>query len=53
MGRIAAELSDLAIATSDNPRTEDPGTIIDEIERGMGGAPTCASPTGSQPYRLH
>jgi UDP-N-acetylmuramoyl-L-alanyl-D-glutamate--2,6-diaminopimelate ligase len=39
MGRIAAELSDLAIATSDNPRTENPDTIIDEIERGMGGMP--------------
>lgn len=39
MGRIAAELADLAIATSDNPRTEDPGSIIDDIERGMGGVP--------------
>ena len=39
MGRIAADFSDLAIATSDNPRTENPETIIDEIERGMGGAP--------------
>jgi UDP-N-acetylmuramyl tripeptide synthase len=39
MGRIAGELSDLAIATSDNPRTEDPGAIIDDIERGMGGVP--------------
>jgi UDP-N-acetylmuramoyl-L-alanyl-D-glutamate--2,6-diaminopimelate ligase len=39
MGRIAAEGSDLAIATSDNPRTEDPGAIIDDIERGMGGVP--------------
>jgi UDP-N-acetylmuramoyl-L-alanyl-D-glutamate--2,6-diaminopimelate ligase len=37
MGRIAAELSDLAIATSDNPRTENPGSIIDDIEQGMGG----------------
>jgi UDP-N-acetylmuramoyl-L-alanyl-D-glutamate--2,6-diaminopimelate ligase len=37
MGRIAAEHADLAIATSDNPRTEDPGTIIDDIEQGMGG----------------
>jgi UDP-N-acetylmuramoyl-L-alanyl-D-glutamate--2,6-diaminopimelate ligase len=37
MGRIAAELSDLAIATSDNPRTEDPDAIIDDIEQGMGG----------------
>jgi UDP-N-acetylmuramoyl-L-alanyl-D-glutamate--2,6-diaminopimelate ligase len=39
MGRIAAELSDLAIVSSDNPRTENPGAIIDDIERGMGGMP--------------
>ena len=31
--------SDLAIATSDNPRTEDPDAIIDDIEQGMGGVP--------------
>jgi UDP-N-acetylmuramoyl-L-alanyl-D-glutamate--2,6-diaminopimelate ligase len=37
MGRIAAELADVAVVTSDNPRTEDPGTIIDDIERGMAG----------------
>jgi UDP-N-acetylmuramoyl-L-alanyl-D-glutamate--2,6-diaminopimelate ligase len=39
MGRIAAELSDLAIATSDNPRTENPDAILDEIEEGMRGLP--------------
>jgi UDP-N-acetylmuramoyl-L-alanyl-D-glutamate--2,6-diaminopimelate ligase len=39
MGRIAAEGADLAIATSDNPRTEDPAAIIDDIEQGMGGVP--------------
>jgi UDP-N-acetylmuramoyl-L-alanyl-D-glutamate--2,6-diaminopimelate ligase len=39
MGRIAAELSDLAIATSDNPRTENPEAIIDDIEVGMEGTP--------------
>jgi UDP-N-acetylmuramoyl-L-alanyl-D-glutamate--2,6-diaminopimelate ligase len=39
MGRIAAELADLAIATSDNPRTENPDAIIDDIERGMTGVP--------------
>jgi len=37
MGRIAAELADVAVVTSDNPRTEDPGAIIDDIEQGMGG----------------
>jgi UDP-N-acetylmuramoyl-L-alanyl-D-glutamate--2,6-diaminopimelate ligase len=39
MGKIAAELSHLAIATSDNPRTEDPDAIIDDIEQGMGSLP--------------
>jgi UDP-N-acetylmuramoyl-L-alanyl-D-glutamate--2,6-diaminopimelate ligase len=39
MGRIAAEGADLPIATSDNPRTEDPAAIIDDIEQGMGGVP--------------
>jgi UDP-N-acetylmuramoyl-L-alanyl-D-glutamate--2,6-diaminopimelate ligase len=39
MGRIAAEGADLAIATSDNPRTEDPDAIIADIEQGMGDVP--------------
>ncbi len=39
MGRIAAEAADVAVVTSDNPRTEDPEAIIDDIERGMGRAP--------------
>jgi UDP-N-acetylmuramoyl-L-alanyl-D-glutamate--2,6-diaminopimelate ligase len=38
MGRIAVERADLAVVTSDNPRTEDPDAIIDEIELGMGTA---------------
>ena len=37
MGRIATEMADLPIVTSDNPRTEDPGSIIDDVERGMAG----------------
>jgi len=39
MGRIAADLADLAVATSDNPRTENPDAIIDDVEQGMGGVP--------------
>lgn len=35
MGRTAAELADLVIVTSDNPRTEDPEAIIAEIEVGL------------------
>ncbi len=34
MGSVAATGSDLAVITSDNPRTEDPLRIIEEIERG-------------------
>jgi murE/murF fusion protein len=35
MGEIAARLSDLIIVTSDNPRTENPDTIITDILSGM------------------
>ncbi len=35
MGRVGAELSDLAILTSDNPRSEDPDAIIAEILAGV------------------
>lgn len=35
MGRIASELADAAVVTSDNPRTEDPRAIIDEIMEGV------------------
>ena len=34
MGRAGTSLSDLAIVTSDNPRSEDPGAIIEEILAG-------------------
>ncbi|WP_018132740.1 UDP-N-acetylmuramoyl-L-alanyl-D-glutamate--2,6-diaminopimelate ligase [Effusibacillus pohliae] len=35
MARIAVEYSDLAILTSDNPRTEDPERILDDMEAGL------------------
>jgi UDP-N-acetylmuramyl tripeptide synthase len=34
MGRIAAELADVPILTTDNPRSEDPLAIIAEVLRG-------------------
>ncbi len=40
MGRIAAELADYVIVTSDNPRTEDPEFIISEILPGLEGTAT-------------
>jgi len=43
MGMVAARLSDVVIITSDNPRSEEPQRIIDEIKRGI--------PAGSQAGR--
>ncbi|MEO8647934.1 MAG: UDP-N-acetylmuramyl-tripeptide synthetase, partial [Acidobacteriota bacterium] len=45
MGQIAGQMSDLSIITSDNPRTEDPLKIIDEIEKGI-------MPTGSEYLKI-
>ena len=38
MGAVAARLSDVVVMTSDNPRTEDPARIIEEIKRGVPSA---------------
>ena len=40
MGAIAADNADLCIVTSDNPRTEEPEAIIDEIMEGFRGKTT-------------
>ena len=37
MGEIAARLADHVVVTSDNPRSEDPQSIIEEIAKGIGG----------------
>jgi UDP-N-acetylmuramoyl-L-alanyl-D-glutamate--2,6-diaminopimelate ligase len=39
MGEVAGKYSDLAILTSDNPRTEDPLTILEEVEKGLKSLP--------------
>jgi UDP-N-acetylmuramoyl-L-alanyl-D-glutamate--2,6-diaminopimelate ligase len=39
MGEIAARLADVALVTSDNPRSEDPEAIIDEIVAGIPAEP--------------
>lgn len=45
MGEIAGRMSDYCIITSDNPRTEDPESIIDQVEAGT-------RPTGCEYIRL-
>lgn len=40
MGKIAAELSDFCVVTSDNPRSENPSLIIEDILEGMKGITT-------------
>jgi UDP-N-acetylmuramoyl-L-alanyl-D-glutamate--2,6-diaminopimelate ligase len=37
MGGIASQLADLTIITSDNPRSEEPASIIEDIKKGFRG----------------
>jgi UDP-N-acetylmuramoyl-L-alanyl-D-glutamate--2,6-diaminopimelate ligase len=39
MGEAAGRLADVVVATSDNPRSEDPAAILREIEKGLVAAP--------------
>jgi UDP-N-acetylmuramoyl-L-alanyl-D-glutamate--2,6-diaminopimelate ligase len=51
MGHVASLGADLVIVTSDNPRTEDPERIIDDIESGMGDAPRLRIPDRAEAIR--
>ena len=35
MGRIAGEIADVVVITNDNPRTENPDDILDQVESGV------------------
>jgi UDP-N-acetylmuramyl-tripeptide synthetase len=45
MGQLVGELADLAVATTDNPRSEDPQAILAEVEVGLRAS-------GSSSYRI-
>ena len=50
MGQIGAKISDIAIVTSDNPRTEDPGKILQDILKGVDSAKNNYKVIASQSY---
>ena len=54
MGAVASRLADVVVVTSDNPRSEDPLAIIDEVASGMTGTGRGASSsrTGRAAIRL-
>jgi UDP-N-acetylmuramoyl-L-alanyl-D-glutamate--2,6-diaminopimelate ligase len=54
MGEAATRLADLSVITSDNPRSEDPRAIIDEIEPGArrGGGRYVVEPDRREAVRL-
>jgi UDP-N-acetylmuramoyl-L-alanyl-D-glutamate--2,6-diaminopimelate ligase len=58
MGRVAAAAADLVVVTSDNPRSEEPGAIIDDILEGIepsirtgGGARVLVEPDRQEAIR--
>lgn len=53
MGAIATQLSDICIVTSDNPRTEQPEAIIDDILEGMKDTATPYEVIVNRPQAIH
>ena len=53
MGKIGVELADIAIITSDNPRTEDPMAIIRDILQGIEETKTNYEVIENRPTAIH
>ncbi|MBI4706999.1 MAG: hypothetical protein HY761_03630 [Candidatus Omnitrophica bacterium] len=52
MGRVVTELSDYAIVTNDNPRHEDPHSIIEDIRKGITKNNYCIIPERSAAIKM-
>jgi UDP-N-acetylmuramoyl-L-alanyl-D-glutamate--2,6-diaminopimelate ligase len=53
MGAVAGRLSDFVVLTSDNPRSEDPARIVEEIVRGLAPTPEPGAPRrAGTPYTV-
>ena len=48
MASITAKFADLVVITDDNPRTEDPKQILDDVEQGLGQAERLRIPDREQ-----
>ena len=53
MGKIASDLADFCVVTSDNPRTEEPKAIIDDILEGMKDSKTPMQVIVDRPEAIH
>ena len=56
MGDVAARAADVVVVTSDNPRSEDPAAIIEDVISGIlprGRRAPAPSPTGAPPSPWH
>ena len=53
MGKIASDLADFCVVTSDNPRTEEPKAIIDDILEGMKDSKTPMQVIVDRPAAIH
>jgi UDP-N-acetylmuramoyl-L-alanyl-D-glutamate--2,6-diaminopimelate ligase len=51
MGKVVTELADYAIITSDNPRSENPGQIIKDIQQGIKKSNYCLLPARGEAIR--
>jgi len=51
MGKVVTELADYAIITSDNPRSENPGQIIKDIQQGIQKSNYCSVPARGEAIR--